>query len=403
MVTGEKTTLEAMGGARVHCAESGVGHFLVTTSRRRSTGRDLPVVPAVELAGRRRLASRDPHRARDRPRRARPGQRAAGLRHAHATSGPPRRGLVLRDPGAVGAEVTVGFGRSTARWSAWSATTRCSRAACSSSTRPTRRPGSSSCATRSTCRCCSCPTCPGFMVGTAVEKQGIIRHGAKMITAVAEATVPEDLRGGAQGVRRRAVRDGRPGLRAGRHAGLPTAKIAVMGAEAAVNAVYANKIAAIEDEAERAAFVEAKRAEYDGTSTSCGSRPSSSSTPSWSRPSCARSWSDGSRPRTARTALLSAPPRRDARVRRFYDCGHDGRQLSPGGSQGLVAPYYRRIPVGAPRRGRSLDLGAAGACAAPGGYDVETHGDGLDALARRDRPVRSTSSSSIWACPEWTG
>jgi len=44
---------------------------------------------------------------------------------------------------------------------------------------------------------------------------------------------------------------------------LPTAKIAVMGAEAAVNAVYANKIAAIADEAQRAAFVAAKRAEYE--------------------------------------------------------------------------------------------------------------------------------------------
>ena len=32
---------------------------------------------------------------------------------------------------------------------------------------------------------------PGFMVGTAVERQGIIRHGAKMITAVTEATVPK--------------------------------------------------------------------------------------------------------------------------------------------------------------------------------------------------------------------
>ncbi len=36
-----------------------------------------------------------------------------------------------------------------------------------------------------------------------------------------------------------------------------------MGAEAAVNAVYANKIAAISDEAERAAFVAAKREEYE--------------------------------------------------------------------------------------------------------------------------------------------
>jgi acetyl-CoA carboxylase carboxyltransferase component len=43
---------------------------------------------------------------------------------------------------------------------------------------------------------------------------------------------------------------------------LPTANIAVMGPEAAVNAVYANKIAEIEDEAEREAFIAARRAEY---------------------------------------------------------------------------------------------------------------------------------------------
>jgi acetyl-CoA carboxylase carboxyltransferase component len=44
---------------------------------------------------------------------------------------------------------------------------------------------------------------------------------------------------------------------------LPTAKIAVMGPEAAVNAVFANKIAAIEDLTERQAFVDARRTEYE--------------------------------------------------------------------------------------------------------------------------------------------
>jgi acetyl-CoA carboxylase carboxyltransferase component len=44
---------------------------------------------------------------------------------------------------------------------------------------------------------------------------------------------------------------------------LPTAKIAVMGAEAAVNAVYAAKIAAIADETERTAYVEQLRAAYE--------------------------------------------------------------------------------------------------------------------------------------------
>src|SRR5256885_2293251 len=44
---------------------------------------------------------------------------------------------------------------------------------------------------------------------------------------------------------------------------LPAAQIAVMGPEAAVNAVYANRIAAIEDPDERAAFVAERRAEYE--------------------------------------------------------------------------------------------------------------------------------------------
>jgi acetyl-CoA carboxylase carboxyltransferase component len=44
---------------------------------------------------------------------------------------------------------------------------------------------------------------------------------------------------------------------------LPTAKIAVMGPEAAINAVYANKIAEISDEAERTAYVQRLRTEYE--------------------------------------------------------------------------------------------------------------------------------------------
>jgi acetyl-CoA carboxylase carboxyltransferase component len=104
---------------------------------------------------------------------------------------------------------------------------------------------------------------PGFMVGSAVERQGIIRHGAKMITAIAEATVPKICV-----VVRKAYGAGLyamsgPGFVPDATLALPTAKIAVMGAEAAVNAVYANKIAALPDDAARAAFVADKRAEYE--------------------------------------------------------------------------------------------------------------------------------------------
>jgi acetyl-CoA carboxylase carboxyltransferase component len=104
---------------------------------------------------------------------------------------------------------------------------------------------------------------PGFMIGSEVERQGIIRHGAKMITAVSEATVPQVsvMVRKAYGAGLYAM-DG-PGFMPDACIALPTAKIAVMGPEAAVNAVYANKIAEIEDPDERAAFVAARRAEYE--------------------------------------------------------------------------------------------------------------------------------------------
>ena len=103
---------------------------------------------------------------------------------------------------------------------------------------------------------------PGFMIGASVERQGIIRHGAKMITAVAEASVPQIsvIVRKAYGAGLYAM--GGPGFSPDACLALPTAHIAVMGPDAAVNAVYAKKIASIEDEGERANYVAAKRAEY---------------------------------------------------------------------------------------------------------------------------------------------
>jgi acetyl-CoA carboxylase carboxyltransferase component len=101
------------------------------------------------------------------------------------------------------------------------------------------------------------------MVGSQVERQGIIRAGAKMITAVAEATVPK-----VSVIVRKAYGAGLyamsgPAFEPTATIALSSAQIAVMGPEAAVNAVYANRIAAIDDEHERARFVEEKRAEYE--------------------------------------------------------------------------------------------------------------------------------------------
>jgi acetyl-CoA carboxylase carboxyltransferase component len=104
---------------------------------------------------------------------------------------------------------------------------------------------------------------PGFMIGTEVERQGIIRHGAKMITAVSEATVPK-----VSVIVRKAYGAGLyamsgPAFEPEATLALPTAKIAVMGPEAAVNAVFANKIARIDDPDEREAFVAEQRRIYE--------------------------------------------------------------------------------------------------------------------------------------------
>jgi acetyl-CoA carboxylase carboxyltransferase component len=104
---------------------------------------------------------------------------------------------------------------------------------------------------------------PGFMIGSQVERAGIIRHGAKMVSAVSEATVPQ-----VSVVVRKAYGAGLyamagPGFGPDACLALPTARIAVMGPEAAVNAVYAAKIEAIDDVAERERFVAERRREYE--------------------------------------------------------------------------------------------------------------------------------------------
>lgn len=98
---------------------------------------------------------------------------------------------------------------------------------------------------------------PGFLPGTAQEFGGIIRHGAKLLYAYAEATVPKitvitrKAYGGAYCVM------GSKHLRTDVNLAWPSAEIAVMGAEGAVNIVYRREIAGAEDpEAVRAAKIE---------------------------------------------------------------------------------------------------------------------------------------------------
>jgi acetyl-CoA carboxylase carboxyltransferase component len=103
---------------------------------------------------------------------------------------------------------------------------------------------------------------PGFMIGTKVERQGIIRAGAKMIAAVSEATVPK-----VSVIVRKAYGAGLyamcgPAFEPDACIALPSASIAVMGPSAAVNAVYYNKIQEVPEGKERDAFVAKQRDEY---------------------------------------------------------------------------------------------------------------------------------------------
>jgi acetyl-CoA carboxylase carboxyltransferase component len=103
---------------------------------------------------------------------------------------------------------------------------------------------------------------PGFMIGTKVERQGIIRAGAKMIAAVSEATVPKISL-----IVRKAYGAGLyamcgPAFEPDACLALPSASIAVMGPQAAVNAVYFNRIQELPAGPERDAFVAKMRDEY---------------------------------------------------------------------------------------------------------------------------------------------
>jgi acetyl-CoA carboxylase carboxyltransferase component len=92
---------------------------------------------------------------------------------------------------------------------------------------------------------------PGFMAGSGVEKEGILEQGKKMIYATSSATVPKQCV-----VVRKAYGAGiyamsGPAYDPESTLALPSGEIAIMGPEAAINAVYARKLAEIDDEEER--------------------------------------------------------------------------------------------------------------------------------------------------------
>jgi methylmalonyl-CoA decarboxylase subunit alpha len=263
MVIGEKVTLEEMGGAKMHTGVSGCGHFLVKSDEE-----------AIALA--RRYLSYMPGNWRERPPAAEPAAPASDAAIAAIVPTDENQPFDMREvlDALLDAdsflevhkrwakELIVGYGRLDGRVVGIVAN------------QPKQKGGvlfvdSADKAARfiQTCNAFNVPLLfladvPGFMIGTAVERQGIIRHGAKMISAVSEATVPK-----LSVIVRKAYGAGLyamagPAFEPDCCIALPSASIAVMGPQAAVNAVFYNQIQAISDEAERERFVAAKREEY---------------------------------------------------------------------------------------------------------------------------------------------
>ena len=103
---------------------------------------------------------------------------------------------------------------------------------------------------------------PGFMAGSQVEEDAILEQGKKMIYATSSATVPKQtvIVRKAYGAGIYAM--GGPAYDPESVIGLPSGEIAIMGPEAAINAVYARKLNAIDDEDERAEMEATLREEY---------------------------------------------------------------------------------------------------------------------------------------------
>jgi methylmalonyl-CoA decarboxylase subunit alpha len=263
MVTGEQTTLEEMGGARMHCTVSGCGHYLAESELDAISAvrRYLSYLPANWQGSPPTAESAEPERIDLR------GLIPAGERRAfdmrRYVRGLADSGSLFEVHALWARELVTGFARLGGEVIGVVANN------------PMFKGGvlfvdSADKATRFIQLCDSfnvpllfLADVPGFMVGTAVERQGIIRHGAKMISAVSEATVPKICV-----VVRKAYGAGLyamagPGFEPDATLALPTAKIAVMGAEAAVNAVYYNKLNAIADPDAREAEVNRLRGEYD--------------------------------------------------------------------------------------------------------------------------------------------
>ncbi|WP_088810540.1 MULTISPECIES: acyl-CoA carboxylase subunit beta [unclassified Listeria] len=253
-VIGEKVTLEEMGGARMHCTVSGCGDVLVSSEKEALFfGRDYLSYLTYEKEGR--------ESAKDLT-GVIPENENAPLNMYRVIDGLIDAESFCEIKALFAKEIITGFARLDGKTIGVVANQSLVKGG-------VLFPDSADKATKfiQICNAYRIPLLfladvPGFMIGSQVEKAGIIRNGAKMIAAVSEITVPliSVIVRKAYGAGLYAMAG--PGFNPDATLALPTAQIAVMGPDAAVNAVYAGKIAELPD-AEKAPFIQEKIKEYE--------------------------------------------------------------------------------------------------------------------------------------------
>ena len=244
-VTGEEVSLEDLGGASIHASKSGVAHFSFDTEETCFTElrRLLAFLPQNNMEDPPRQQSPDdPGRADEELAQIIPDSPSESYNMLDVLGRVVDNGDFMQVHERFAGNVLVGFARMDGRTVGIVAN------------QPDHLAGvmdidASAKAARFVrfCDAFNIPLVtfidvPGFMPGTAQEYGGIIRHGAKLIFAYAEATVPKisvltrKAYGGAYIVM------SSKNLRGDLNLAWPTGQVAVMGAEGAVNIIHRNEI-----------------------------------------------------------------------------------------------------------------------------------------------------------------
>ena len=251
-VTHEEVTKEQLGGAQTHSQKSGVSHFTAPTEKDcllmirellgflPSNNREPPP---------RRATDDDPLRRNDRLRDLVPENPARPYNMKELITGVMDQGHFFEVHRDYARNILVGFARLDGSPVGIVANQPANLAGCldiNASVKAARF--------IRFCDCFNIPIItfvdvPGFLPGTAQEYQGIIRHGAKLLFAYAEATVPK-----VTVVTRKAYGGGyivmsSKHLRGDINFAFPTGEIAVMGPEGAINIVFRDRLEKSEDPA----------------------------------------------------------------------------------------------------------------------------------------------------------